>query len=110
MAKEYKESPISGTSYQRGRTLIFENPKHGSPSLLIKEEKIHLFPNKEIAEPVGEIRKVINDLSVIFPIRNPLTNDIIERANSDLPRPFHLALQSVLASRRGKRQSTCSRT
>ena len=110
MAKEYKEISLSRSSYQRGRTLIFENPKHGSPSLLIKEEKVHTFPNKEITEPSGEIRKVINDLSVIFPIRNPLTNDIIERAVGVLPRPFHLALQSVLASRRGKRQSTCSRT
>lgn len=103
MAKDYKETSISGSSYQRGRTIIFENPKHGQPSLLIKEEKIHTFPNKEIVESAGEIRKIINDLSVTFHLRNPLTNDIIERTVGNLPRPFCVTLQSLLAFGRGKR-------
>lgn len=75
---EYRETTIIGSSYQRGRTLIFENPRNAAPSILIKEETVNIFPTKEIAEPAGEIRKIITDLSITFPIRNPATNIIIE--------------------------------
>lgn len=76
---EYQESNITGTSYQRGRTLIFENPRQGTPSLLIKEERVTLLANNRvILESAGEIRKIVEDMTPTFALRNPATNEIIE--------------------------------
>jgi hypothetical protein len=79
---EYKESSIAGTSYQRGRSLYFENPKGGTPSLLIREEVVTNLGDREITEHVSEIRKVVDDMSVVFDLRDPTTNELIEGATA----------------------------
>ena len=75
---DYRETSIVGTSYTRGRSLYFENPANSNPSLLIREETVINLADRTIYEPAGEIRKVVDDLSVEFPLRNPATNEIIE--------------------------------
>jgi len=75
---EYKESTVSGTSYQRGRSMYFENPRNKTPSILVREETVNILQDKIITEPAGEILKSVDDLSVVFNLRNPLTNEIIE--------------------------------
>lgn len=75
---DYRETSVSGTSYTRGRSLYFENPLGSNPSLLVREETVINLADRVITEPAGEIRKVVTDLSVEFPIRNPATNEIIE--------------------------------
>lgn len=75
---DYRESSIAGTSYTRGRSMYFENPANSSPSLLIREETVINLADRVITEHAGEIRKVVDDLSVEFPLRNPATNEIIE--------------------------------
>lgn len=77
---DYRETSIAGTSYTRGRSLYFENPANSNPSLLIREETVINLADRTIYEPAGEIRKVVTDLSVEFPLRNPLTNEVIEGA------------------------------
>lgn len=75
---DYRETSIAGTSYTRGHSLYFENPANSNPSLLIREETVINLADRTIYEPAGEIRKVVTDLSVEFPLRNPATNEIIE--------------------------------
>jgi len=75
---DYRENSIAGTSYTRGRSLYFENPANSTPSLLIREETVINLADRAIYEPAGEIRKVVDDLSVEFPLRNPATNEIID--------------------------------
>jgi len=75
---EYKESTVSGTSYQRGRSIYFENPRNKTPSILVREETVNILQDKIITEPAGEILKSVDDLSEVFNLRNPLTNEIIE--------------------------------
>jgi hypothetical protein len=77
---DYRETSVAGTSYTRGRSLYFENPYNSTPSLLIREETIINLADRVITEPAGEIRKVVDDLTVEFPLRNPATNEIIEGA------------------------------
>jgi len=77
MANEYQQTEVIGSSYQRGRSLYFENPRAATPSLLVREERVTILADRVIAEPAGEIRKVVTDLSVAFPLRHPLTNDLI---------------------------------
>lgn len=81
MVSDYKFSSVAGTSYTRGRSLYFENPLNSTPSLLIREEVVTNLTDRVIVESAGEIRKVVNDLSVSFPLRNPQTNEIIEGAS-----------------------------
>lgn len=75
---DYRESSIAGTSYTRGRSMYFENPKDSNPSLLVREETVINLADRVITEHAGEIRKVVDDLNVEFPLRNPATNEIIE--------------------------------
>ena len=77
MANDYRQSSVSGSTYQRGRSLYFENPRNEPPSLLIREERVTVLADREITEFVGEIRKNVTDLTVAFPLRNPLDNERI---------------------------------
>lgn len=74
---EYKETTINGSSYQRGRTLVFENPINSTPSVLVVEERVTRLADRIILEPAGEIRRSVPDLSVEFQLRNPMTNELI---------------------------------
>lgn len=75
---DYRETSVAGTSYTRGRSLYFENPLGSAPSLLIREETVINLADRVITEHAGEIRKVVDDLGVEFPLRNPATNEVIE--------------------------------
>ena len=74
---EYKETTVVGTSYTRGRSLYLENPRNQPPSILIREETVTTLADRVITEPAGEILKVVEDLTVEFPLRNPATNAVI---------------------------------
>lgn len=91
---EYKESSIAGTSYQRGRSMYFENPRLSTPSLLIREERVTILADREIIEPCGEILKTVDDLSVSFQMRNPQTNQLIEGATMTY-QDLYVALYSL---------------
>lgn len=80
MADNYLQTTVSGTSYQRGRSMYFENPLNGAPSVLVREERITNLGDKQIAEAAGEIRKVVSDFTTTFQLRNPTTNEIIPDA------------------------------
>ena len=91
---DYRESSVSGSSYQRGRSLYFENPLDGIPGLLIREELVTLLGDRTIAEPAGEIRKAITDLSVEFSLRNPATSLVVPGATMTY-QDLYVALYSL---------------
>ena len=68
---EYQQTDVTGSQYQRGRSLYFENPLGVAPSLLVREERVINLANRQILEPAGEIRKTVDDLSVQFALRDP---------------------------------------
>lgn len=74
---DYRQSLVSGSTYQRGRSLYFENPRNATRSLLVREERVTVLADREIAEFSGEIRKNVTDLTVEFPLRNPVDNELI---------------------------------
>lgn len=78
---DYRETTVAGTSYTRGRSMYFENPLNSTPSLLVREETVINLADRTITEHSGEIRKVVDDINVSFPLRNPATNDVIEGAS-----------------------------
>lgn len=78
MMNDYRETTVSGNTYQRGRTIIFENPHNGTPSVVIHEERVTELSGRLVYEPAGEIRKRVDNLSGVFPLRNPATNEIMD--------------------------------
>jgi len=72
---EYQQTDVAGSQYQRGRSLYFENPLGAEPSLLVREERVINLGSRQILEPAGEILKTVEDLSVVFPLRNPETGE-----------------------------------
>ena len=70
----YKELSVVGTSYVRGRSMYFENPLDNAPSVLVREEQITNLADRTVQEPSGEIRKIVTDLAVQFPILDPQSN------------------------------------
>lgn len=77
MANDYRQFSVSGSTYRRGRSLYFENPRNAIPSLLVREEQVTVLADREITEFAGEIRKNVTDLTVKFPLRNPVDNELI---------------------------------
>jgi len=98
---DYCETNVTGTSYKRGRSMTFENPHKGTPSLLIREENVINIGERCIYELAGEIRKSVDDFSVMFPLRNPQTNEMIPGAEMSYEQLYvglfslywHLALE-----------------
>jgi len=78
---DYRETTVKGTSYTRGRSLYFENPLNATPGLLIREEQVTNLDGRTIFEPAGEILKAVTDLSIRFPIIDPLTNQPVPDAD-----------------------------
>lgn len=79
MANDYQQTSVSGTSYQRGRSLYFENQKDRPPSVLIREERVINLVDREIIESAGEIRVDVTDLSTEFELRNPVNNELLNQ-------------------------------
>ena len=77
---DYRQTAVTGTSYTRGRSMYFENPSDGIPSLLVREEQVTTLADRTLFEPCGEIRKAVTDFSVSFPLRDPSTSGIIPGA------------------------------
>jgi hypothetical protein len=79
MANDYRATDVVGTSYQRGRSLYFENPKGGTPSLLVREELVTTLADREIVEFAGEINKSIppEAMATEFQLRNPATGEVV---------------------------------
>lgn len=81
MADDFLQSTVSGTSYVRGRSMYFENPRGGVPSVLIRlEEVTTLADGRVVTRDAGEINKSFDDMNTSFNLRNPETNEVIQDA------------------------------
>lgn len=78
--QEYRETTQSGSSYQRCRSMTFENPKGSPPSVYINEETIFNLGDQTVVKPCNSINRTITDFSTVFQLKNPLTNDDIPGA------------------------------
>lgn len=75
---DYKESTVSGTTYRRGRSMYFENPRNGIPSVLIREEDVIVLADRVITQFASEINKTLDEPTTIVPLRDVATGEIIE--------------------------------
>lgn len=72
---DYKSTELVGTSYKRGKKLIFFNTLNANPALHIEEELVYNLNDEMLNVPAGLIIKEIHDLSTEFEIRDPMTGE-----------------------------------
>lgn len=77
---EYLESSVSGLSWRRASQLSFFNPSDKPPYVEIAEEDVVRVGDKITAKPAAGITKVVTDLTPVFQLRNPQTNEVIPDA------------------------------
>lgn len=90
MANDYRQTDVAGTSYVRGRSMYFENPKGCVPSVLIRLEEVINLADRQMTRDAGEIIKSFDDMTVEFPLRDPATNDVIEGQTATYGQVFAL--------------------
>jgi len=78
----YKESPISGTEYQRARLISITNDLNSPNTITFVEELIKHVGNKEIHSDVSEIYKVLTPENQLtsFDLLNPMDDTVIGSA------------------------------
>jgi hypothetical protein len=74
---DYKENTISGSSYQRAKTVILSNIKGQIPSAEFAEEIIYSLGEENIHKNVGSLLVEMTDPNYVFQVKNPLTGEDI---------------------------------
>lgn len=70
----YKETPITGTSYQRAFEARFSNPLNAPPSVEFMEERVRLVDADTILrESVGSVSETMTDPAATFSLVDPVT-------------------------------------
>lgn len=69
---DYKESAVSGTSWQRAVRVVVENPYNGAPSINFVEEKAINLGDKVITQPIANLSCPF-DPQATFPGLDPST-------------------------------------
>lgn len=72
MTTNYKESPISGTSWVRAREINISNPYTGVPHISILEEKIASLDGDVIRKDLGYLGQSF-DPNYLVPVIDPVT-------------------------------------
>jgi len=72
---DYKESQISGTSWQRCRAIRINNPYGAMPSIAFDEERRFAIGDRTIGETTGGIIKDFDNPAQTFPLFNPATGE-----------------------------------
>jgi hypothetical protein len=81
---DYLPTTVSGSSWQRAKSVCIDNPSEGMPSLNILEERVILLSDgRKIYEPVGS-------LTAEFDPTNPLHGQIYMLLND-----LYIALREV---------------
>jgi hypothetical protein len=73
---DYKETTVTGTSWQRASRVIIENSLGQAPTMIFVEEEItNLANGKQLKEAIGT-------LNITFDPANPLHQELYEKINA----------------------------
>lgn len=105
----YKESAVSGTSYQRCRSLYFENPKGAEPSVLLREERVTILGDRMDCQPIGEIIETFKraEFGTVVQLCDPNTDEPIAGQTTTFA-DIHIALFSLYRHLAEKRDAEAS--
>lgn len=74
---DYKESEVSGKQWQRCRAIEIDNPYGAMPVVRFFEELRTQVGGQGVAVPVGGITQNFDDPAKTFPLRNPMTGELV---------------------------------
>ena len=72
---DYKESTVSGTSWQRTNQIVIVNPSGGTPTVIYNEETAINLGDKTITTPCGNLSVPCPDMTEEIPLLNPETGE-----------------------------------
>lgn len=77
---DYKETTVSGTSWQRCNQVVINNPYGGTPSIRLGEEIVATLGGNTFIQSAPGLTFSFDPAEVI-PLRNPATGDLIPDAS-----------------------------
>lgn len=99
----YKQSEITGESWQRAARVVIENPRNGVPAITFIEEKV-IVNGEEIIVPAGSVSEPFLPENYLeeFPLYHPETGEIVGSATyQDVYVILHNLYLHVAAKRDG---------
>ena len=70
---DYKESGLTGTQWQRCKTVVINNPLVGNKSVYFDEERVISLDGQDLRQPIGGCSKAF-DAAGSFPLLDPSNN------------------------------------
>jgi hypothetical protein len=70
---DYKQSALTGTAWQRCKTVVINNPLVGPKGVYFEEERVISLDGQDLRQPVGGCSKTF-DAGGSFPLLDPGTN------------------------------------
>lgn len=70
---DYKESTVSGTSWQRTNQIVIVNPSGGIPTVIYNEETAINLGDRTITTPAGNLSVPCPDMTEEIPLLDPAT-------------------------------------
>ena len=95
---DYKETPLSGTAWQRCFQIVIENPRNGAPVVRFDEESVlAVAGGNEIRQPVGTLT-IPFDPAKPMPLRNPGTGELIPSSEATYGEAYVLLYSAYMAA------------
>lgn len=70
---DYKESTVSGTSWQRTNQIVIVNPSGGTPTVIYNEETAINLGDRTITTPCGNLSVPCDDMTEVITLLDPET-------------------------------------
>lgn len=94
---DYKETTLSGSSWQRCHQIVIDNPRGGVPTVRFDEEETLAINGDEIKRPMGQLALAF-DPARSFDLRNPITGELIPGAASTYGDVYVLLYSAYMAA------------
>lgn len=78
---KYKETPITGTAWERSYQVTINNPLNGVPSITFKKERVSELSDGTLTNtPIGETQAAFTTPEAEFDIVHPDTGEVIGKS------------------------------
>lgn len=99
---DYKETNVSGKSWQRCHTVVIYNPYDQTASIALREEQVTEAGGERFFKPMGEI-KFPFDPNASIALKNPITGE--DLGQSMTQQQIYVALWSLYMAKAAARDA-----
>lgn len=80
MSANYRETTVTGISWQRANRVTIDNPLGGIPLIHFVEEEVVALADGHITRPLGAVMERMTDPDAAFPLLIPDTGQVVGEA------------------------------